>query len=86
MKLIKMERKQQDTQRIIVSQSMLKFVQDYSKQINRPLKLKEMVRITNVLVDYCIYGNSKEINDTLDKVDDYLNKVDDYLQKVFDNE
>jgi hypothetical protein len=33
-----MEKKQQDTQRIIVSQSMLKFIQDYSKQINKPLK------------------------------------------------
>lgn len=74
-----MEKKAQDTQRIIVSQSMLKFVQDYSKQINKPLKLKEMVRISNVLVDYCMYGNSKDINDT-------LSKIDDYLQTLFENE
>jgi len=74
-----MEKKQQDTQRIIVSQSMLKFVQDYSKQINKPLKLKEMVRISNVLVDYCIFVNTKDINDT-------LGKIDDYLQKLFENE
>ena len=70
---------QQDTQRIIVSQSMLKFVMDYSKQIGKPLKLKEMVRISNVLVDYCINGNTNEINKT-------LGKIDDYLQKLFENE
>lgn len=74
-----MEKRQQDTQRIIVSQSMLKFVQDYSKQINKPLKLKEMVRISNVLVDYCMFGNTKDINDT-------LGKIDDYLQTLFENE
>ena len=74
-----MEKKQQDTQRIIVSQSMLKFVQDYSKQINKPLKLKEMVRISNVLADYCMFGNTKDINDT-------LGKIDDYLQTLFENE
>ena len=74
-----MEKKQQDTQRIIVSQSMLKFVQDYSKQINKPLKLKELIRISNVLADYCIYGYSKDINDT-------LGKIDDYLLTLFENE
>jgi hypothetical protein len=70
---------QQDTQRIIVSQSMLKFVQDYSKQIGKPLKLKEMVRISNVLADYCIFGNTKEINNT-------LGKIDEYLETLFDND
>ena len=70
---------QQDTQRIIVSQSMLKLVMEYSKQIGKPLKLKEMVRISNVLVDYCINGNTKEINDT-------LGKIDEYLEKLFEND
>jgi hypothetical protein len=70
---------QQDTQRIIVSQSMLKFVQDYSKQIGKPLKLKEMVRISNVLADYCIFGNTKEINNT-------LGKIDEYLETLFEND
>jgi hypothetical protein len=74
-----MEKKTQDTQRIIVSQSMLKFVSDYSKQIGKPLKLKEMVRISNVLSDYCMFGNTKEINET-------LGKIDDYLQTLFENE
>jgi hypothetical protein len=52
---------------------------DYSKQIGKPLKLKEMVRISNVLVDYCINGNTKEINET-------LGKIDEYLEKLFENE
>ena len=70
---------QQDTNLVICRQSQLKFVMDYSKQIGKPLKLKEMVRISNVLVDYCINGNTKEINET-------LGKIDDYLQTLFENE
>jgi len=70
---------QQDTQLVICRQSQLKFVMDYSKQIGKPLKLKEMVRISNVLVDYCINGNTKEINET-------LGKIDEYLEKLFENE
>ena len=38
-----------------------------------------MVKISNVLVDYCIYGYSKDINDT-------LGKIDDYLLTLFENE
>jgi hypothetical protein len=62
----------QDNQKVIVSQSMLKFTQEYSKQINQPFKLKEMVAITNVLVDYCMNGYSKEIGDRLDSVDKFI--------------
>jgi hypothetical protein len=70
---------QQDTNLVICRQSQLKFVMDYSKQIGKPLKLKEMVRISNVLVDYCMNGNTKDINDT-------LGKIDEYLEKLFENE
>ena len=70
---------EKEKQVVICRQSQLKFVMDYSKQIGKPLKLKEMVRISNVLVDYCINGNTKEINDT-------LGKVDDYLETLFENE
>ena len=62
----------QDNQKIIVSQSMLKFTQEYSKQLNKPFKLKEMVGITNVLVDYCMNGYSKEIGDRLDAIDKFI--------------
>jgi hypothetical protein len=70
---------EKEKQLVICRQSQLKFVMDYSKQIGKPLKLKEMVRISNVLVDYCINGNTKEINDT-------VGKIDDYLEKLFENE
>ena len=70
---------EKEKQLVICRQSQLKFVMDYSKQIGKPLKLKEMVRISNVLVDYCINGNTKEINDT-------VGKIDEYLQTLFENE
>lgn len=65
----------QDNQKVIVSQSMLKFTQEYSKQLNLPLSLKNMVAITNVLVDYCMNGYSKEIGDRLDSIDKFLNET-----------
>ena len=70
---------EREKQLVICRQSQLKFVMDYSKQIGKPLKLKEMVRISNVLVDYCIKGNTEDINKT-------LGKIDEYLQTLFENE
>ena len=68
----------QDTQQIIVTQSQLKFVFDYSSKLGVNLKLKEIVGITNVLVDYCINGYSKEIGDRLESIDKFiLNKIED---------
>jgi hypothetical protein len=64
--------KQNDTQRIIVSQSMLKFVQDYSKQIGVNLKLKEMVRITDILADFCMEGPNKTLYEKLELVDKFI--------------
>jgi hypothetical protein len=64
----------QDTQKVIVSQSMLKFTQDYGKQINTKFTLKETVAITNVLVDYCMNGYSKEIGNRLDSIDNFIIK------------
>jgi len=67
-----MKYSQQDTQRIIVAQSMLKFVQEYAKQIGVNLKLKEMVRITQILSDFCVTGGTKEVYDKLDLVDKFI--------------
>jgi hypothetical protein len=55
-----------------VTQSQLKFVQEYSKQIKVNLTLKEMVAVTNVLVDYCMNGYSKEIGSRLEAVDKFI--------------
>lgn len=63
----------QDKEKIIVSQSMLKFTQQYSEQLKKTFTLKETCAITNVLVDYCINGYSKEIGDRLDSIDNFIN-------------
>jgi hypothetical protein len=62
----------QDTQKTIVTQSQLKFVQDYTRQIGVNLTLKEIVGVTNVLVDYCLNGYSTEIGKRLDAVDKFI--------------
>lgn len=62
----------QEKEKVIVTQSQLKFVQDYTKQIGVNLTLKEMVAVTNVMVDYCMNGYSKEIGERLDSVDKFI--------------
>jgi hypothetical protein len=59
-------------QESIVRQSTLKFVGDYCKMIGTPLTLKEVVGVTNVLVDYCQNGYSKELGERLDRVDNAI--------------
>lgn len=62
----------QEKEKTIVTQSQLKFVQDYVKQLGVNLTLKEMVGITNVMVDYCMNGYSTEIGKRLDAVDKFI--------------
>ena len=62
----------QKNQESIVRQSTLKFVGDYCKMIGTPLTLKEVVGVTNVLVDYCQNGYSKELGERLDKIDSHI--------------
>ena len=62
----------QDREKTVVTQSQLKFVQDYSRQLNVNLTLKEMVGITNVMVDYCMNGYSTEIGKRLDAIDKFI--------------
>ncbi len=62
----------QKNQESIVRQSTLKFVGEYCRMIGTPLTLKEIVRITNVLTDYCQNGYTKEIGDLLDKIDSHI--------------
>jgi len=70
----------QDNQKIIVTQSQLKFVFDYTNKLGVNLKLKELIGITNVLVDYCISGYSKDIAERLDSIDKFI------LDKFKENE
>ena len=57
---------------MIVTQSQLKFVQDYAKQIGVNLTLKEMVAVTNVMVDYCMNGYSTELGKRLESIDKFI--------------
>lgn len=65
----------QKNQESIVRQSTLKFVGDYCRMIGTPLTLKEVVGVTNVLVDYCQNGYSKEIGERLDKIDGHIKSL-----------
>ena len=60
------------TQDSIVRQSSLKFVQDYQRTIGTPLTLKEILGITNVIVDYCQQGWSNEVGEKIDKIDNHI--------------
>jgi hypothetical protein len=60
------------TQDSIVRQSSLKFVQDYQRTIGCPLTIKEIMGITNVIVDYCQNGWSKELGTRVDNIDKFI--------------
>lgn len=60
------------TQDSIVRQSSLKFVQDYQRTIGCPLTIKEIMGITNVIVDYCQNGWSKDLSERVDKIDTFI--------------
>lgn len=62
----------QNTQRQIATQSSLKLVLDWGTTCDKCLTLKELVAITNVIVDYVENGYSKEIGDRLEKIQEHL--------------
>ena len=62
----------QSKDRMISTQSSLKLVNDWANSCNKCLTLKELVGITNVIVDYIENGYSKEIGDRLDKIQDHI--------------
>ena len=59
--------------RQIATQSSLKTVLEWSNGCGKCLTLKELVGITNVIVDYVENGYSKEIGDRLDKIEEHIN-------------
>ena len=62
----------QNTQRQIATQSSLKLVLDWGMSCNKCLTLKELVAITNVMVDYIETGYSKELGDRFEKIQEHL--------------
>jgi len=62
----------QSKERQIASQSSLKLVNEWTISCNQCLTLKELISITNVVVDYVENGYSKEIGERLSTIDNYL--------------
>jgi hypothetical protein len=62
----------QNKDRQIATQSSLKLVNDWANSCGKCLELKELVAITNVIVDYVEKGYSKELGDRLDKIQEHL--------------
>jgi len=62
----------QSQSRQIATQSSLKFVNDWAISCNQCLTLKEVISITNVVVDYVENGYTKEIGERLSTIDNYL--------------
>jgi hypothetical protein len=56
----------------IIRQNQIRFVFDYSKGLGIDLTLKDIAAITNVMVDYCDNGYTKELGDRLTKIDELL--------------
>ena len=74
--LKKKEKMSQNTSRQIATQSSLKLILDWSISCDKCLTLKELVSITNVMVDYVESGYSKEIGERLEKIQNYLDEKD----------
>lgn len=67
-----MSKQAQNTQRQIATQSSLKLVLDWSLSCDKCLSLKELVAITNVIVDYVETGYTAEIGTRLETIQSYL--------------
>jgi hypothetical protein len=62
----------QSKERQIASQSSLKLVNEWAVSCGNCLTLKELVAITNVIVDYVENGYTKELGDRLDKIQEHI--------------
>lgn len=63
---------QQSKDRMIIAQSSLKLVNEWSNSCNKCLTIKELVRIADIICDYVEKGYSKELGDVLDKIQDHI--------------
>ena len=63
----------QSKERQIAAQSSLKLINEWSHTCGKCLTLKELVAITNVIVDYVEMGYSSEIGKRLDTIEEHLN-------------
>jgi len=61
----------------IARQSQLKLITEWSKDCGVCLTLKDLIAITNVMVDYVENGYSKELGTRLEAVDKYVKELKD---------
>jgi len=64
----------QNKDRQIATQSSLKLVLEWSTSCEKCLTLKELVGITNVIVDYVENGYTAEIGKRLDTIQQHIDK------------
>ena len=64
----------QNKDRQIATQSSLKLVLEWSTSCEKCLTLKELVGITNVIVDYVENGYTAEIGKRLDAIQEHIDK------------
>jgi hypothetical protein len=69
-----MAKQAQTTQKQIATQSSLKTIVDWSNNTGIKLNLKELVAITNVIVDYIEFGYSAEIGTRLENIQSYIDE------------
>ena len=62
----------QNKDRQIATQSSMKLVNDWALSCNKCLTLKDLIAITNVVVDYVENGYSKEIRERVEKIDEHM--------------
>ncbi len=63
----------QNKERQIATQSSMKLILEWGNSCNKCLTLKELVGITNVIVDYVENGYTAEIGKRLDTIQEHLN-------------
>lgn len=64
-----------NVQETIVRQSQLKLVLDYTTVMGVKLPLKDIIGITNVLVDYCLNGWSAELKKRVESCDEHIQSL-----------
>jgi hypothetical protein len=64
----------QSTSKQIATQSNLKFLIDYMKQMDKQLTLVEIIQVTTVLNDFIENGYSKDLSNRFEKIDQIIFK------------
>jgi len=63
---------EQEKQRIIVRQSMMKFTLEYFQTCQICPTMEDIAKVTTILENFCIDGYSKDIMGKFEKIDQYI--------------